>query len=420
MTLRYAPNNMAGRLLALVALGGVLGASWLLASGFSARVGSPYGGPLHDLGRAFSAVDRRAALVALGVCYVVVIGCGVAGVLPRVPAIATLVVVQLLFAVSAIAPGQDLFTYLGFARLAAVHDTNPYVHGLSAAHGDPVFALAATSWRRTTTPYGPLFTLVTEAVTPLPVAVAAWALKGVFATATFGCCALVGRIAREIDRDATLAVVFVGLNPAVLAYALGKGHNDALMMLPVLVAIWLIVRGRDLAGGASAVLAVGIKATAAVMLPFLAIAARRRRRTALGVATAALATAVITYAAFGIEPIHVVSDAGRDQQLIHADLSFIGLVGRGLGAHLGDVADAWGIAIFAAAYACALIAAARRPGEWIRWSGWAMVALLVSSGALFPWYLTWVLPLAALARDRVLQAATLVLSAAAIGVLTFS
>jgi hypothetical protein len=67
-----------------------------------------------------------------------------------------------------------------------------------------------------------------------------------------------------------------------------------------------------------------------------------------------------------------------------------------------------------------LIAAARRPGEWIRWSGWAMVALLVSSGALFPWYLTWVLPLAALARDRVLQAATLVLTAAAIGVLTFS
>jgi alpha-1,6-mannosyltransferase len=412
-------SNLPARLLALLALGGVLAASWLLAAGFSARVDYPYGGPLHAGGSAFSGVDRQTALVALGVCYLVVIGCGLAGVLPRVPAIVTLIAAQLLFALSAIAPGQDLFTYLGFARLARVHDTNPYVHGLIAARVDPVFDLAATSWRRTTTPYGPLFTLGTMGLTPLPVAVAAWTLKGILAAAMFGCCALVGRIARELDRDPTLAVVFFGLNPAVLVYALGKGHNDALMMLPVLVAIWLLVRRRDLSGGASVVLAVGVKATAAVMLPVFALAARNRRRIALGVGAAALAVAAISFAAFGVEPIHTISDAGRDQQLVRADLSFIGLLGRGVGADWSDLADAWGIAIFASAYVCVLIAAARRPGEWIRWSGWAMVALLVSSGALFPWYLTWVAPLAALARDRTLQAATLVLTAAAIWLIAF-
>ncbi|MDQ3678131.1 MAG: DUF2029 domain-containing protein [Actinomycetota bacterium] len=414
----YAPK-LAGRLFALLALGGVLGASWLLAVGFSAGVGHPYGGPLHDVGSTLSVDERRTALVALGLCYLVVIGCAIAGVLPRVPAIVTLIAAQLLFALSAIAPGQDLFTYLGFARLAAVHDTNPYVEGLIAARSDPLFALAAGSWRRTTTPYGPLFTLITLGVTPLPVAVAAWTLKGILATAMFGCCAVLARIAREIDRDPTLAVVFLGLNPAVLVYALGKGHNDALTMLPVLIAIWLIVRGRDLAAGPAAVLAVGIKVTAALMLPFFAIAARSRRTLALGVAAASLIAAVISYAAFGFEPINVLSSARRDQELIQADLSFIGLIGRGLGADLSDVAERWGVAIFAGLYAGVLVAALRRPGEWIRWSGWAMLALLATSGALFPWYLTWVLPLAALARDRALQVATLVLSAAAIGVISF-
>lgn len=409
--------DLAGRLLALFGLGGILAASWLLAARFSARVDDPYGGPLHDLGNAFSAVDRRAAVVALGLCYIVVLGCAIAGALPRGPAIATIVIAQLLFALTAIAPVQDLFTYLGFARLQVVHNTNPYVHGLIAAQSDPVFELAA--WRRTTTPYGPLFTLITMAVAPLPVAAAAWTLKGILVAATFGCCALVARIAHELGRDATLAAVFFGLNPALLVYTLGKGHNDGLMMLPVLVAIWLIVRGRDLAAGASAVLGFAIKVTAAVMVPFLAIGACNRRTIALGVAVASLAVAAISYAVFGVESIHAISNARRDQDLIHRDISFVGLIGRGLGVQLRDVADRWGIAIFAAAYVAVLIVALRRPGEWIRWSGWASVALLASSGALYPWYLTWVLPLTALTGDRILQAATLVLTAAAIAMLSF-
>lgn len=409
--------DLAARLLALLGLGGILVTSWLFVARFSARVGDPYGGPLHYLGGPFSAVDRRPVLVALGLCYLVVLGCAVAGVLPRGPAIATIVIAQLLFALAAIAPVQDLFTYLGFARLQVVHDTNPYAHGLIAARSDPVFELAA--WRRTTTPYGPLFTLATLAVASLPVAAAAWTLKGVLVAATFGCCALVARIAHELGRDATLAAVLFGLNPALLVYTLGKGHNDGLMMLPILVAIWLIVRRRDLAAGASAVLGVGIKLTAAVMVPFLAIAACNRRAIAVGVAIASLATAAISFAVFGGDSIHVISNARRDQQLIHRDISFIGLIGRGLGVQLSDVADRWGIAIFAAAYLAVLIAALRRPSEWIRWSGWAIVALLVSSGALYPWYLTWLLPLAALTGDRILQAATLVLSAAAVAMLSF-
>jgi hypothetical protein len=38
--------------------------------------------------------------------------------------------------------------------------------------------------------------------------------------------------------------------------------------------------------------------------------------------------------------------------------------------------------------------------DWIDGAGWATVALLVAASSLLPWYVAWMLPLAALAHDR--------------------
>jgi hypothetical protein len=38
--------------------------------------------------------------------------------------------------------------------------------------------------------------------------------------------------------------------------------------------------------------------------------------------------------------------------------------------------------------------------DWIAGAGWAMLAMLVASSSLLPWYVAWLLPLAALGRDR--------------------
>jgi hypothetical protein len=43
-------------------------------------------------------------------------------------------------------------------------------------------------------------------------------------------------------------------------------------------------------------------------------------------------------------------------------------------------------------------------------AGWATLAILLCSAWLVPWYLLWLLPLAALAFDRRLTIATLLLS----------
>jgi hypothetical protein len=38
--------------------------------------------------------------------------------------------------------------------------------------------------------------------------------------------------------------------------------------------------------------------------------------------------------------------------------------------------------------------------DWITAAGWATVGLLISAGLLMPWYIAWLIPLAALSSDR--------------------
>jgi hypothetical protein len=57
--------------------------------------------------------------------------------------------------------------------------------------------------------------------------------------------------------------------------------------------------------------------------------------------------------------------------------------------------------------ACAWLAWRRR--DAITASGWASVALLVTLSWVLPWYVLWVLPLAALSRSRRLRTTALVL-----------
>ena len=53
-------------------------------------------------------------------------------------------------------PLTDLFNYLGYARLGALHHLNPYTHVIAQASHDPVFRF--TSWHNLRSPYGPAFT----------------------------------------------------------------------------------------------------------------------------------------------------------------------------------------------------------------------------------------------------------------------
>ena len=53
----------------------------------------------------------------------------------------------------------DLFNYLGYARLGALHHLNPYTHTIRQEVFDPVFGFS--SWHNLRSPYGPLFIALT-------------------------------------------------------------------------------------------------------------------------------------------------------------------------------------------------------------------------------------------------------------------
>jgi hypothetical protein len=62
-----------------------------------------------------------------------------------------------------------------------------------------------------------------------------------------------------------------------------------------------------------------------------------------------------------------------------------------------------------------LLAWTWRGGDWVRAAAWTTLALLLATSWLLPWYLIWLLPLAAISRDRPLQLLTLTLTAYQLG-----
>ncbi|MGH2884120.1 MAG: hypothetical protein ACRDPA_15745, partial [Solirubrobacteraceae bacterium] len=52
----------------------------------------------------------------------------------------------------------------------------------------------------------------------------------------------------------------------------------------------------------------------------------------------------------------------------------------------------------------------RREGDWLSRAGWATFALIASLGWVMPWYVIWLLPLAAIGSSQRLRRATLALT----------
>ncbi|HEX4804524.1 MAG TPA: polyprenol phosphomannose-dependent alpha 1,6 mannosyltransferase MptB [Conexibacter sp.] len=400
------------------AIAGLLAAGALLAVGGSAerriwfvpssqRGGMPdwLGGPFHGLGVVLQPPAGALMLVAMFVCYLVVLACARAGAIPPRLAIGAVVAAHLVFLLGPPLFSADVFGYVDYARLAVVHGIDPYTHGAIAAAHDPVVRFVR--WHDVATPYGPLFTVASLPLAWLGVPAALWACKLIAAAASLGCVALVWRIARRRGGSPVAPVLFVGLNPLLLAYGVGGAHNDFLLMALALAAVLLVLEEREAGGGAAAVLAVAVKASAGLLLPFLLLGARRRRRVLAGAAAAGAVMLALAAVAFGGSALNLVDQLHEQQRFVAADS-----VPRRLSWLLGFDALPSGIRLvfvlaFALAFAWLLWATWRRRLDWLTAAGWATLALLVSTAWLVPWYVVWLLPLAALARDPRLRGAAL-------------
>lgn len=411
-----ARRSIVPALVGCTALAALVAASAMLAVGASGerryffvpssiRGGFPdwLAGPLHGLGYAILPARGALLLVVMALCYLVVLAC--ARVLPARVAVAGIVAVHAVFLLAPPLFSADVFGYVDYARLHVLHGLDPYVHGAADAARDPVVPFVR--WHDIPTPYGPLFTLVSSPLAWLSVPAALWVCKALAASLSLACVALVWRIAQRRGAAPVAAIVFVGLNPLLLAYGVGGAHNDFLLVALTLVAVLLVVEERGVGGGAVGALAGGVKASAGLVLPFLVLGGQRRRTVLLGVCAGAAAVVAVAVAAFGGEAFGFVKQIHEQQRLVAsssvpselASLLGYGKIPSGLRAAftVGFVAVVAGL----------LAATWRRRIDWLAAAGWTTLALLVTTAWLVPWYVVWLLPLAALSRDRRLWIATL-------------
>ena len=200
-------GERAGALRALGALGllGVVTTVFLLTAGAAtrpsqyvpARSGGWPGwlaGPLQGLGVGIRSGSFQTLMLIMCASYLVVLlgGAGAAG---RALA-AAIVAAYVILLLGPPLISQDVFGYVSFARLGALHGLDPYTHVAAEAPTDPVFPFVG--WPFQHSPYGPLFTLASYATAPLGLAGGLWVFKAVAVASSLGAVALIARAAGRL------------------------------------------------------------------------------------------------------------------------------------------------------------------------------------------------------------------------------
>lgn len=167
---------------------------------------------------------------------------------------------------------RDAYVYLAQGALP-LHGFDPYAVGPEVLPS-PVTDNVHYLWQATGSPYGPLFLLLAKGAAALTgssvipgvilmrlallpgLALLVWALPG---------------LVRHLGGRTSVALWLTVANPLVATQLVGGPHNDLLMIGLLACATLLALDGRPASGMAVAGLAVAVKATATVTLPFLVL-----------------------------------------------------------------------------------------------------------------------------------------------------
>ncbi len=364
-------------------------------------------GPLHAISRGLPNNPVTLGIGLTVVLALMLVAYGVVLAAARTLTLRTIVIfVVALHAILLLSPPlqlTDMFNYVGYARLGALHGLNPYTHVIHDELFDPVYRMS--TWHNLRSPYGPLFTAATYLLPLGSLAASYWLVKVLTVLASLAFLALVWQCARMLGRDPRFALVFVAFNPIYLVYAIGGFHNDFFMLVPSLGAVALVLARRDRAAGAVLMLAVAVKFSAILLLPFLLVGVRPARRRMLeilqGAAAGAIPLVVLSVALFGFSLPNL-----QDQSTLLTNFSVPNTVGLIIGTGGTPVL----LRLFDLAAVVAVIALLRRRSDWIGSAGWATLALLATLAWLMPWYVIWLAPLAALSTSPRLRRVTIILT----------
>jgi len=329
----------------------------------------------------------------------------------------------------------DLFLYIEHGRVYAVHGANPYVVPPAAFPDDPYLSLVF--WQENTSPYGPVWTqvsgLLTAAVEAVGGGLATYVLayKGLALALHLLAGALIWRIATgwNPERRALAAGLYL-LNPLCLMEFAGSGHNDALMIVWVLLGVLAFQEGRWLPATAAAALAALTKLYALPVLGlFIALSlwtgrdTRGRLLRLAGSVAVCLGIGVALYARFwaGWATLSIAGDPSQ-RRALHSLGEVIGNALFGLYVDLpGFFLSASRLPLHAALRNVALLipAAVFALGLWwardlrrtVGLAAWGFFAFCTVGAVWFwPWYVTLLVALAAVSLHPAVAGPAVLLS----------
>jgi alpha-1,6-mannosyltransferase len=323
---------------------------------------------------------------------------------------------------------RDAYLYIAYGTLP-LHGYDPYSVGPGILDVDPEVDNVDSFWHATPAPYGPLFILLAKGVISLSgtnmiagvilmklglvigVALVVWAMPG---------------LVRHLGGRLPVALWLAVAGPMTVVHLVGGPHNDILMVGLLAVGTVMVLDRRHVLGMVVLTLAVAVKATAAVALPFLVWVwaghlESTRWRNFTRACAASVGIFVVTFAAAtAVSGVNLGWIGALDAPTAIVNWLSIptgaGEILHGLVGIFADLPKVWFVTLMRIVGGVFMIWILVR--QWwlardggpdaVRRAAIALFAFAILSPATLPWYLVWGAVIAAALRWERRQLAVLV------------
>ena len=168
---------------------------------------------------------------------------------------------------------RDVYSYLGQGALA-LRGLDPYEVGPVELPPGPIPDNVHYVWQTTPAPYGPLFLFISKIMywaTGDSTILGVIGMRLVLLTGLGLLVYALPRLAERLGGNTPVTLWLVVANPMTVVHLVGGPHNDLLMIGLLATGTLLTLQGHHVAGIALVTVAMAVKASAGVALPFLVL-----------------------------------------------------------------------------------------------------------------------------------------------------
>ena len=300
---------------------------------------------------------------------------------------------------------HDSYSYAAQAEMAS-RGIDPSANGPDVLRYGYFYRQSDPIWRDAPAPYGPVSVAFGEGIVTLAGHDAAATVWGFRALAVLGVVLAgvgVASIARRCRQSPAVAVAIGIASPLILLHLIGGSHNDAIMMGLTALGLAAFGKGWKILGVALVVLATGVKVPAAAALVFMAwnwsddpdvpISRRIRDTAVVGVSTLAGLAALCAAVGIGFGWITALKNTGKIFSTFSVSTKTGFLIAEGLngiGLHVPTsamVAATRALGLALAALICVVLLLRSPRMGMVRALGLSMLAVVILSPVVWPWYL---------------------------------